>query len=466
MHRTRVRILGWFVFIVAITVFGGLLLQWRILQARLDDDLSETMRQELRELEQLAGGTDPATGRRFTNVQVLFDLALARNVPLDGEAVVTFVDGQPYRATPLGERLFASERFVDEVSNAAAGISGSVQTDIGEARYQARPVLAPSGGGAAGVFAAIVFAEDERQEYTDTIRVSAIVALIMLAAATGVAWIVAGRVLRPVRAVTETARTITETDLRRRIPVKGDDEVDELAVTFNGMLDRLEHAFESQRAFIDDAGHELRTPLTIIQGHVELMPEEPEERERTLQLVQDELDRMARIVNDLLLLARAQRPDFLRLEKVDVTALLEGVHARAVALGDHAWRLRPPRVPVQIVADRDRLMQALLNLVANVVAHTPPDTVATIGATLAPDGTVRLWVHDDGPGLDVQTAERAFERFARGAGDRDGPAPGGAGLGLAIVDAIATSHDGRVELDSAPGRGATFTIVLPAAVNG
>jgi signal transduction histidine kinase len=193
------------------------------------------------------------------------------------------------------------------------------------------------------------------------------------------------------------------------------------------------------------------------------MPEEPEERQRTLELVQDELDRMARIVNDLLLLARAQRPDFLQLAPLDVTALLEGVHARAVALGDRAWRLRPPDVPVEVVADRDRLMQALLNLVTNVTVHTPPETIATIGATLAPDGSVRLWVDDDGPGLDEQTSRRAFERFARGDDDRDGPASSGAGLGLAIVDAIATGHGGRVELDSVPGRGATFTIVLPAA---
>ena len=120
------------------------------------------------------------------------------------------------------------------------------------------------------------------------------------------AWVVAGRVLAPLRVLRDTARSIGESDLTRRIPVEGDDELAGLARTFNEMLDRLEAAFASQKAFISDAGHELRTPITIIRGHLDVMGDDPEERRETLELVSDELDRMGRLVNDLLLLAKRQ----------------------------------------------------------------------------------------------------------------------------------------------------------------
>jgi two-component system, OmpR family, sensor kinase len=120
------------------------------------------------------------------------------------------------------------------------------------------------------------------------------------------AWRLAGRVADPVTALTRTARAISETDLSRRIPVRGRDEVAQLAATFNEMLERLERAFGSQRRFLDDAGHELRTPLTIVRGHLELLEDDPVERRETVALVMDELDRMGRIVNDLLLLAKRE----------------------------------------------------------------------------------------------------------------------------------------------------------------
>jgi signal transduction histidine kinase len=133
----------------------------------------------------------------------------------------------------------------------------------------------------------------------------------MLLVGSVLAWLLADRVLRPVKTVTESARSISGGDLSRRIPVSGHDEIGLLAQTFNDMLARLETAFETQQRFVNDAGHELRTPITIVRGHLELLEDDPEDRQATLALVMDELDRMARIVNDLLILAKWEQPDFL-----------------------------------------------------------------------------------------------------------------------------------------------------------
>ena len=136
------------------------------------------------------------------------------------------------------------------------------------------------------------------------------------------AWWIAGRMLVPVRRIREAAETISAADLSRRVPSDGPDEIVSLADTVNDMLERVEEAYRTQREFLDDAGHELRTPLTVVQGNLDLMPEDPEGRTETIRLIQDELSRMTRIVEDLLTLARADRPDFLRTAATDVTELV------------------------------------------------------------------------------------------------------------------------------------------------
>jgi signal transduction histidine kinase len=224
------------------------------------------------------------------------------------------------------------------------------------------------------------------------------------------------------------------------------------------MLDRLEAAFRTQRDFIDDASHGLRTPITVVRGHLELLEDDPEQRANTIALVTDELDRMARIVNDLLDLAKAQHPDFLDLEVVDVEALTLDVVQKAKALGSRAWRLEAGRSG-RIVADRQRLTQALLQLAQNAVRHTTEGQTVRIGWDVA-EGTARLWVTDEGPGIPPEEHGRIFNRFARASRmSQDGS--GGAGLGLPIVRAIAEAHHGRVDLQSASGEGATFTLILP-----
>ncbi|MBJ7470797.1 MAG: HAMP domain-containing histidine kinase, partial [Solirubrobacteraceae bacterium] len=266
------------------------------------------------------------------------------------------------------------------------------------------------------------------------------------------------RVLAPLRTLTETATSITETDLSRRIDVSGQDEIAVLARTFNAMLDRIESGFRTQRDFISDAGHELRTPITIIRGHLELLAADPTDAQDTIAIVVDELDRMSRFVDDLLLLARAEHGGaFLHLADLDVDELTEELLVKARALGDRHWEVDALAIG-QIRADRQRVTQAVMNLARNAVEHTAPGDVIALGSQLE-DDEVRLWVRDTGPGVPLADQERIFDRFTRGRGGRRRSE--GAGLGLSIVQALAAAHGGRVELASMPGEGATFTVVLP-----
>jgi two-component system, OmpR family, sensor kinase len=238
--------------------------------------------------------------------------------------------------------------------------------------------------------------------------------------------------------------------------------VAELAHTFNEMLDRLQSAFADQRDFLDDVGHELRTPLTIVRGHLELLDEgTPEEREHTLELVLDELDRMTRLVGELMVLAQSHRPDFITRQVVDAGELVARVHEKASVLGRRAWRLEMNSAG-SVNIDGQRITQAMLQLVTNAVNHTNDGDQILLGAGVS-DREARFWVHDEGPGITAEQQHRVFQRFYRGhAPSRSG----GSGLGLSIVQAIAEAHGGRVELEGQSGRGARFTIVLPVTPAG
>ena len=183
-----------------------------------------------------------------------------------------------------------------------------------------------------------------------------------------------------------------------------------------------------------------------------------------MALCLDELDRMNRYVNELILLAKSERPDFLRFGAVDLAELTEGMRVRATALEpERTWQVEDVAHSV-IEADSDRLNQAWLNLVSNAVQHTSPGGVIALGSTVV-DGHARLWVRDDGPGVSVAEQDHIFERFGRG-GDTQTRRNEGTGLGLAIVNAIARAHGGWAYVDSRPGQGARFTITIPVAPRG
>jgi signal transduction histidine kinase len=370
--------------------------------------------------------------------------------------LLTLVERRPFlrSRTAVPYRVDRDPRLVARWAAPADADRGRTHTPAGPIEYLAVPLR--SRGDTQGVFVAVVFRDPAQAELKSAVRATGVVGLAILVLGSLLAWRLAAGVLRPVRALSNTAQAISDSDLTRRIPVIGNDEVAQLATRFNSMLDRLETAFAIQGRLVDDAGHELRTPLTIIRGHLELVGDDPDERRETMALVLDEIDRMTRMVDDLLLLAKAEQADILHLESVDLAALTAELYAKGEALANRAWSIEHTGRGM-IIADRHRLTQAMMQLAHNAARHTCDGAQIAIGSSIE-DGQARLWIRDSGPGVPPGEHERIFERFARGA---SGQRLQGAGLGLAIVKAIAEAHNGRVELDSPPGAGATFTLVIP-----
>jgi two-component system, OmpR family, sensor kinase len=453
----RARILASYLILLLFSTAVGTIVLREVLLARAGERVDDALVQETQEFRRLAKeGNNPETGEPFgTDVGAIFDVFLVRNVPGEAEAFYTFVDGERHDesfAPAVKEQRLGP---IDELAATTSARRGEFELGETRFRYVAVPVE-DSTGRPRGVFAVAIDLSDELDEVNEALQIAVGVNVGVLILASMLAWVIAGRVLQPLRLLRDTARSITESDLTRRIPVEGDDELADLARTFNEMLDRLEEAFASQKSFISDAGHELRTPITIIRGHLDVMGDDPDERRETLDLVRDELDRMSRLVNDLLLLAKATRPDFLQPETVDLDDLTRELFAKASALAQRDWRLTAVGNG-RIVADRQRVTQALMNLSQNAVTHTLAGDAVELGSELR-NGRVRLWVKDTGPGVPPHEQARIFERFVRL--DR-APAGEGAGLGLAITRAVAEAHGGRVELDSRPGAGARFSVIIP-----
>jgi signal transduction histidine kinase len=271
----------------------------------------------------------------------------------------------------------------------------------------------------------------------------------------------------PLRGMATVATQVDAGDLypRMEIPRRRGDEVRVLAEAFNHMLDRLEEAFASQREFIADASHELRTPLTVIRGQLEVLaaqrrPSEAEVR-RVERVVQAEITRLSRLVDDLLVLAQADRLDFLRLESIAVRPFVTELWDGESLTAQRRFELGP--VPDgSLQADPDRLAQALRNLARNAIEHTTEKTgLVRLEVTRRAADKLAFAVVDDGPGIPLDQRERVFERFHRIDPARARSA-GGAGLGLAIVNAIAEAHGGEVQVrDPVVGRGAVVEIVVP-----
>jgi two-component system OmpR family sensor kinase len=286
--------------------------------------------------------------------------------------------------------------------------------------------------------------------------------------------------LRPLSVVEETAERIAGSGLGHRVPGENDrTEVGRLARTLNLMLGRIEQAFgeraaseaalrrseEQLRRFVADASHELRTPLAAVSAYAELFErgakEHPEDLNRVMTGIRDETARMGQLVEDLLLLARLDEGRPTEMLPVDLVALADEAVVRATTVGP-AWPvslLAGP--PVEVMGDEQRLRQVLDNLLANVRAHTPPGTEATVRVDAGP-GWASFEVSDRGPGVDPEQAARLFERFYRADPSRS-RSHGGSGLGLSIVAAIVAAHGGQVVAAARPGGGTTITVSLPRA---
>jgi two-component system, OmpR family, sensor kinase len=289
--------------------------------------------------------------------------------------------------------------------------------------------------------------------------------LLTVAVAAYVSWMTTGAALRPLEQVTITALQITRADdLSRRIPpssVEGD-EVGRLISAFNETLERLENHFETQRRFLADVSHELRTPLTAIRGNVDLIRRMGEADKMSLDAVTAEVDRMTRMVRDLLLLAQAETGKLpLANDVVELDTLMLEVYHQAKVLASDGQQIHiGEEDQARIMGDRDRLKQVILNLVANAIEHTPPDGSITLG--LACQGDIAcMTVRDTGKGISSEELPHIFERFYRVDPARKRKDKSGAGLGLSIAYWITRNHEGRLEVESTLGEGTTFFLYLP-----
>ncbi|WP_078600656.1 sensor histidine kinase [Streptomyces violens] len=465
----RVRILLWLLVVMAVALTAVAATTRSILLRDVDHRITRLLAQEASEFANFEEqGFDPETGRRFTEPDRLLRVFLERQYADADEELIGLVRREGREPAKLVQpREIPTERPLRDDAAARRAIfaskepTGTLRRPAGEIRWAkvdvARHGGSPHGDGPEAAFVVAFHPERERDKADEVFRILLAISGVALLMTTGIGWAVAGRILKPVRVVRTAAAQLTEQDLTRRIPVQGRDDIAALADTFNGMLDRLERAFAAQRDFVDDAGHELRTPITIVRGHLELMGDDPAEREETVRLVTDELDRMSRIVEDLLLLAKAERPDFVTPEPVQLAELTADVFVKARTLGERRWELGEV-ADREIQVDPQRITQAMVQLAQNAVQHTTHGQTIRIGSRAA-GRRIELYVADSGPGVQPQDAQVIFERFRRGTARR-GTRTSGAGLGLSIVRAIAEGHRGRVRLHATEGGGATFVLEI------
>lgn len=456
----RLRITAAVVVLAGLALSGAGLVVYAIELQEIDEEVDQQITQELDELEKLA------TTRPSAEPQDLVRAFLETNVPSPSEMMLSFWDGRPQEVgAGSAHRELADPPapeppdpvLVNAVNDLLpAGGSTEIDTDFGPASVVVKPVRSVGSPANDAAFVLVHFQDIERAQLADMTRTYSVVAAAALLALTVGAWSLSGRLLRPVRHLRTTAQEISDTDLTRRIPASGNDDLTDLTRTFNAMLDRLEDAFAGQREFLNDAGHELRTPITIIRGHLELVdPEDSAEVAATRSLVLDEIDRMARLIDELILLARSRRPDFVRPTPHDIGELTDELADKIRGLGDRRWAVDERANGIAEI-DAQRITQAAVQLAKNAVGHTAVTATIAVGTRLDPT-SLTVWVRDTGEGIAVTEQERIFDRFYRG---RDSPTEG-SGLGLSIVRAIADAHAGTVTVSSSPGRGATFTLALP-----
>jgi two-component system OmpR family sensor kinase len=452
----RTRIITAVALLVTLALAGAGAIVYAVESARLQELAVDRINQELDEFAALDDeGIDPETGEDFADVRSLLVTFLERNVPDEHEVLVAWYGGRARDALPGRDQYVRRDGDFERSVAAmlADGGTDHVQTPYGEAMLTVQNVAS---GQQTGALVIVTYVDRDQAELRTTMQTYALVSLVSILLITAIATWQSGRLLAPLRTLRETADDIRASDLSLRIPERGNDDITALTHTLNDMLARLEAAFVGQRQFLDDAGHELKTPLTILRGHLELLDHQnAEEVAEVRALLLDEIDRMARLVGDLILLAKHDRPDFLRPTAVSVERLTHSLYAKARALADRTWALDEVGEGIAHL-DEQRITQAVLQLADNAVKHTADGDRIAIGSRVA-DGRVSLWVSDSGPGVPPELRDHVFERFGRAgvvAGDE------GFGLGLSIVKAIAQSHGGTVRIDDAVPHGAVVTIEL------
>lgn len=472
-------ILGLLTFAVLLTGLLSFTLQYRWMTDRANADLE----QEVEELGQLAALGPGGTGATpYEDVFELFRSFLNSAVTGEDEALLALIDdgaivrsGGERSFDPAHPEVIRAINAVDVPEGRA--VKTTLRTQGTTLRLNIADVQLP-GDARAAQFVVLIDVGAQQDELLRRIAsyVGASLAVLLVGGLLG--HVVLGRLLRPLSELQRATARISTEDLSDRVVVEdADTDIAQLGVRFNEMLDRIEAGVNQQRQFLDDAAHELRTPLTILRGNTELLrPEDPDEVRTTRVLLLKEIDRMQRLVDDLLLLARSQRPDFLRAAPVDVTELAVECMDRVTSLGDRRWRLSAD-AEGELLLDRQRIIQAVVQLAANAVKFSAPGTPIEIGcrwvAAGAPEAAaarqsgaggpgvsryLALSVSDQGSGIPAEGLARIFDRFVRA---DNATRVEGSGLGLAIVRAIAQAHHGEIHAESVEGVGSRFTLWLP-----
>ena len=475
-QETRTRILLWYLILIGLSVAIAIpLIRYRLIAdvtARVEADMREELEEFEEELIESLLESNPksdpeltATERANQDIYLAFDKFISTNKAEDDNYFIAIVDDSFYKTNspylpkaiaPNSELMKYWQQITVEKEGEVKVNDPQIQTIL----YKAEPIKTTEE--VIGVFIVAHITAGERQEVLSSFNTVVQVLLLMILLASAISWLAAGRILTPLKNFSDTLKSISESDLSQRIQVRGQGELAQLGRTFNDMMERIEDSFATQRNFVNDAGHELRTPITIIRGHIELMDVDTPEQRETIDLTIDELDRMNRLVEDLVLLAKSERPDFLRIETIELTTFVTELFGKMQTLGERNWNLDNQILSGKMTGDRQRITQAMINLANNAVQHTVVDSLIVFGAKLESD-RVEFWLRDTGNGIAASQQERIFNRFARVKNSRRRSE--GSGLGLSIVKAVVEAHHGEINLQSKLGIGSTFILTFPLEFN-
>ncbi len=385
---------------------------------------------------------------------------------------LTFSDGTIQRSGNLGNLTLPMSSQQLTTVTSGQSLYGNLRIGQFPARAFFAPLVLETRTGDQEVLGVIEVAQSLREVNQTLSQLGGFMAVSILAAigiAAVVGALLARSALAPIDRISQTAHAITHArDLGRRIEAPStSDEVGRLAATINEMLARIEELFKVEQRFVADVSHELRSPLTAVRGNLDLLrrgaAEDPVAREEALQAIDSEVGRMSRMVADLLLLARADAGVPIARERVELDTLLLDVYRQARLMANGVKVTLGSEDQATVMGDRDRLKQALLNLVDNAIKYTPSGGEVTLSLDKDTDW-VRISVHDNGIGIAPENVPHLFDRFYRVDKARARDA-GGAGLGLAICKSVVDGHNGKITVDSQAGKGSTFTIWLPSNIS-
>lgn len=467
----RWRIIFWMTAVVLVALTSVVVLTRSVLLSEVTNGANSSVEQEIEEFRRFAqDGTDPQTAEPFTSPARLIEVYLSRQIPDDNESIIGLADSQLIQMDLTGtgrehpDHLVPTEPLVHEIVTSPE-VSGIFDDPVRGRTHWGRIHLESSPEEPTMSLAVAYFTQENRSAVDSQVRILSSIGLGGLLASMAIAWLISGQILAPIRKVREVAAQISTTDLTQRVPAEGHDEIAQLATTFNAMLDRIETAYHDQRTFVDDAGHELRTPITVVRGQLELLESSPpEERARSIELATAELDRMARMVNDLLTLAVADSGDFLHPAPTDVAELILDIEDKALTISDRISLISVAEGTVML--DEQRVTEAILELYGNALRYS--DDSIDLASDYTGEGldrVFRIWVRDQGIGIPEGKREVLFSRFSRGA-TAGTNRPSGAGLGLPIVKAIGEAHGGRAFVESTTGLGSIFGLEIPAPTTG